>query len=175
MIKGNTPGWRQSKTLLTIEEHRSKIEINSVFDCHLWPAWQQMTIENSVSNVFLPTFVHSINIFDCRLTGVGKVCMIISFSRHTHWSPCNVHENTFSFRLGVGGGLQKRVLIKKKLPYSLTRTYMVGGQNLGLKSNQICVLNLSSGFPTRSYPNQPAQLQSTAELQWLGQALACEK
>ena len=33
----------------TIAERRSKIDRNRVFDCHLSPHWQQMTIENNVS------------------------------------------------------------------------------------------------------------------------------
>ena len=47
-----TPGRRQLKKLLTINEGGSKIARNSVFDCHLLPVWQQMAIENSVSNNF---------------------------------------------------------------------------------------------------------------------------
>ena len=47
-----TPGRRQSKTLLTIDERRSKIVRNNVFDCHLSPIGRQMGIENSVSNDF---------------------------------------------------------------------------------------------------------------------------
>ena len=47
-----------------------------------------MTIENSVSNDFLSTFVDSINVFDCRLPGVlmflsdtyFKVSMVASVS-----------------------------------------------------------------------------------------------
>ena len=45
-----TPGRWQSKTLPTIDERGSKIDRNSVFDCHLSPVWRQMAIENSVSN-----------------------------------------------------------------------------------------------------------------------------
>ena len=48
----NTPDGRQSKTLLTDDEHGSKIARNSVFNCHLLPVWRQMAIENSVSNYF---------------------------------------------------------------------------------------------------------------------------
>ena len=47
-----TPGRRKSKTLLTIDERGSKIDRNSVFDCHLLPVWRQMAIENAVSIVF---------------------------------------------------------------------------------------------------------------------------
>ena len=32
-----TPGMRQSKMLLTIDKHGSKIDRNSAFDCHLSP------------------------------------------------------------------------------------------------------------------------------------------
>ena len=46
----STPGRLQSKTLLTIDEHGSKINRNSVFYCHLSPVGQQMAIKNSVSN-----------------------------------------------------------------------------------------------------------------------------
>ena len=48
----HTPSRRQSKTLSTIDERVSKIDSNSVFDCHLSPVWRQMAIENSVSNDF---------------------------------------------------------------------------------------------------------------------------
>ena len=47
-----TPDRRQSKRLLTIDEHESEIARNSVFHCHLSPVWRQMAIENSVSKVF---------------------------------------------------------------------------------------------------------------------------
>ena len=33
----------------TIDERGSKIDINSVFDCHLSPVGRQMAIENTVS------------------------------------------------------------------------------------------------------------------------------
>ena len=36
-VNKNTPGRRQSKTLSTIDERGSKIDRNSVFDCHLSP------------------------------------------------------------------------------------------------------------------------------------------
>ena len=47
-----TPDRQQSKTLLTIDERGSKIDRNSVFDCHLSPVGRQMAIENSVSDYF---------------------------------------------------------------------------------------------------------------------------
>ena len=65
-----TPGRLQLKKLLTINEHGSKIDRNSVFDCHLLPVWQQIAIENSVSNNFLFIFLDSVWVFDCRLLGV---------------------------------------------------------------------------------------------------------
>ena len=46
-----------------------KIAKNSVFDCYLSPV-RHMAIESSVSNDFLSMFVHSINIFNCRLSSV---------------------------------------------------------------------------------------------------------
>ena len=66
----STPDRRQSKTFLKIDERGSEIARNSVFDCHLSQVGRQMEIDNSVSNDFLSTFVDSINVFDCRLTGV---------------------------------------------------------------------------------------------------------
>ena len=49
---------------------RIKIDRNSVYDCHLSPDWQQMAIKNTVSIDFLSTFIISINVFDCGLSGV---------------------------------------------------------------------------------------------------------
>ena len=65
-----TPGRRQSKTLLTIDERGSSIARNNVFDCHLSPVGRKMAIGNSVSNDFLSTFVDGINVFDCHFPGV---------------------------------------------------------------------------------------------------------
>ena len=69
-----TPGRRQSKMLLTIDERGSKIARNSVFDCHLSPVGRQMAIEKSVSNDFIYVF-DSINVLDCRLPlcNMGKI------------------------------------------------------------------------------------------------------
>ena len=61
---------RQSKTLLKIDEHGSKIIRNSVFDCHLSPVGRQMAIKISVSNHFLSMLVDSINVFNCGLSSV---------------------------------------------------------------------------------------------------------
>ena len=47
-----TPGRMQSKTISPIDEHGSKIDRNSVFDCHLSPVRRQMAIKNFVSNDF---------------------------------------------------------------------------------------------------------------------------
>ena len=58
---------RQSKTLLPMDERGSEIATTSVFECHLSPVGRQMDIENFVSN---STFVDSIDVFDCRLSGV---------------------------------------------------------------------------------------------------------
>ena len=71
-IFSSTPDRRQSKTLQTIDERGSIIARNSVFYCHLSPVGRQMTIENSVSNDNWSTFVDSINVFDCRLSGVSS-------------------------------------------------------------------------------------------------------
>ena len=40
------------ESLNTIDERRSKIVRNIVFDCHLSPGWRQMAIENTVSSIF---------------------------------------------------------------------------------------------------------------------------
>ena len=68
----NTPGRQQSKKLSTIHERGSKIDRNSVFDCHLSPVWWQMAIKNTVPINFWSTFLNSIGIFDCHLPGVFK-------------------------------------------------------------------------------------------------------
>ena len=60
----------QSKTLSTIDELQSKIDINSVFDCHLSPVGRQMAIESTVSIDFLSPFLDSIGVFDCLLPRV---------------------------------------------------------------------------------------------------------
>ena len=73
MLHFTTPGRRQSKTLPTIDKCGSKIDRNNVFDCHLSLVWQQMAIENSVSNDFWSTFLDSIAVFDCRLPGVFTI------------------------------------------------------------------------------------------------------
>ena len=67
-----TPGSRQSLTLhvSTIDERGSKIDRNSVFDCHVSPVWRQMAIENTVSIDFRSTFLDSIGVLDCRQPGV---------------------------------------------------------------------------------------------------------
>ena len=51
-----TPDRRQSKTLLTIDERRSKITSNSVFDAEKW----EMAIKKSVYKKFWSLFVESI-------------------------------------------------------------------------------------------------------------------
>ena len=56
--------------LLTIDKRGSKMNRNSVFDCHLSPFGRQMAIKNSVSSNFSSTSFHSIKVFDCRLPGV---------------------------------------------------------------------------------------------------------
>ena len=53
------------ETLLTIDEHGSKIARNNVFHCHLS---RQMAIKNSVSKILV---VDSMNVFDCQLSAVS--------------------------------------------------------------------------------------------------------
>ena len=46
---------QQPKTLSTIDEHRSKIDRNSVFDCHLSPVgnkWQLKTLFLTIFDLF---------------------------------------------------------------------------------------------------------------------------
>ena len=74
MMSGSftTPGRRRLKTLSTIDTERgSKIDRNSVFDCHLSPVGRQMAIENTVSINYCSTFLDSIGVFDCRPPGVS--------------------------------------------------------------------------------------------------------
>ena len=72
-----TPDRQQSKTLLTIDERGSKITRNSVFISIYGPTGKKKAFKNSVSNNFWSTFVDSINIFDCHLSGV--IMGLISF------------------------------------------------------------------------------------------------
>ena len=67
-----TPG-RHTRTFLTNDEHRSKIDRNSIFDCHLSPVWRQMQSKTLFVitlrcyifilhiNVKMPTFMCRIN------------------------------------------------------------------------------------------------------------------
>ena len=52
-----TPGRQQTKTLSTIDERGSKIDRNSVFDCHLSPVWRQVAIKNSVAIFYLRSLI----------------------------------------------------------------------------------------------------------------------
>ena len=52
-----TPDRPQSKKKFTIDECRSKIDRNSVFDCHLSPVRRQKAIKNSVSIDFF-IYIH---------------------------------------------------------------------------------------------------------------------
>ena len=90
----STPGRRQSKMLLTMDERGSKIDRNSVFDCHLSPVGRQMAIKNSVSNNLLSAFVGSINIFHCRLPGVVSLANCYHFHCLTL---CKGHLQFFNF------------------------------------------------------------------------------
>ena len=47
-----------------------------------------MTIENSVFNDFCSTFVDSINIFDCRLSGVHMSMEFVCSRVVVHTMPC---------------------------------------------------------------------------------------
>ena len=67
---------RQSKTLLTIDELRSKIARNSVFNCHLSPVWRQTGDNGKLLLInFLSTLVDSIKWNNCRLSGVNLISL----------------------------------------------------------------------------------------------------
>ena len=53
---------RQSKMLLTIGKGGSRIAKNSVFNCRLLPAGQQMAVKNSVSSYFWSTVLDNYDI-----------------------------------------------------------------------------------------------------------------
>ena len=74
-----TPDRRQSKTLKN-QGIQIIIARNSVFDCHLSQVGRQMAIENLVSNDFLSTFVDSIDVFDCPLSGVKLKTIFLTIS-----------------------------------------------------------------------------------------------
>ena len=71
----------QLKTLIKLDEFGSKIARNSVFDCHLSPVGRQMAIKISVSNYFYSSYVDSINIFDCSLSGV-RIKSRLAYPQH---------------------------------------------------------------------------------------------
>ena len=83
----NTTDRRQSKTLLTIDKHGSKISINRDLDCRLSPVGRKMAIKNSVSNNFLSTFFFSIHLFDCRLPSVFKEDVVPSVKVENFQNP----------------------------------------------------------------------------------------
>ena len=73
----NTLDKQQSKRLLTINERRSKMARNSVFDCHLLPLgnrWQSKTL---FLMILFSKFLESIHFFDCRLSGVYKEIVVL--------------------------------------------------------------------------------------------------
>ena len=59
------------ENVTTIDERRSKINRNRVFDWHLSPVGRQMAIENPVSSDFYPRSSIVKSVFDCRLSGVN--------------------------------------------------------------------------------------------------------
>ena len=60
---GSTLSRRQLKMPSSIDKRGSKIDRNSVFDCHLSPVWPQMAIKNTVSIDFSSTFLDSIGVY----------------------------------------------------------------------------------------------------------------
>ena len=79
-----------NRKLSTIDECRSKIDRNSVFDCHLSPVGRQMTIENTVSIDLWSMFLDSIDIFHCCLPSVcmgERTCTCETACRSLHWQP----------------------------------------------------------------------------------------
>ena len=72
-----TPDRRQSRAVWAIDERGSKIARNSVFDWHLPPGGQQTAIKKSDSNDLWSTFVDSIYVFDCRLSGVVSLSSVV--------------------------------------------------------------------------------------------------
>ena len=73
---------RQSKTLLTINEHGSEIATASVLDCQWSPVGRLMAIEKSVSNNFWSTFSDNIDVFDCHQSGVNSLYASLRYGGH---------------------------------------------------------------------------------------------
>ena len=66
-----SPGRRQSKTLLTINNCGSKVVRNSVLDCHLLPDWRQMQSKT----LFLPIFnLHSSIVLTFSIAAIVHFC-----------------------------------------------------------------------------------------------------
>ena len=76
-ISNYTPDRRQSKTLSAVDKRGSKIDRNSVFDCHLSPAGRQMAIQNTVCIDFLIDVPQYFWLFDCRLPGVFDLILYV--------------------------------------------------------------------------------------------------
>ena len=68
-----------------MDKRRSKIVRNRVFDCHLSPDWQQMTIENTVSSDFDPRSSIVKSFFDCRLSSVSVLCLFLALAWICLW------------------------------------------------------------------------------------------
>ena len=73
---------RQSKTLLTIDKHGSKVATTSVFDCQWSPVRRLMAIKNSVSNYFWSMFVDNIDVLDCHQSGVNLLYASLCYGGH---------------------------------------------------------------------------------------------
>ena len=94
-----------------IDEHTSKIFRNRVFDCHLWPDWRQMAIENTVSSDFDRRSLIVKSVFDYCISSV------ISHSGLRIAKPCryNIHRSRSSTQPEVGLIIRKWRFVGKSM------------------------------------------------------------
>ena len=77
-IRATLDRW-QSKKVNTIDERRSKIVRDRVFDCHLSPEWRQTAIVNIVSSDIYPCSSIVKSDSNCRLSGVQTYMIYQTF------------------------------------------------------------------------------------------------
>ena len=97
-----------------------------------------MAMENSVSSNFLSMFINSIDVFDCSLPSVIIETCELSINI--------VSDYIMSIRTMCTVNLEPSINIKIYTHYELG----------------LVVRKPVSGYPSRPYPNQPAQLQRLA-------------
>ena len=100
----------------TIDERRSKIVKNRVFDCHLSPGWRQMAIENTTSSDF---FIRVRRLLSAFSTAAWLMSLIMGYCEDK--SSCHMNPMIMSLdgRKSVVGASDQ---VRLKLACSATKT-----------------------------------------------------